>query len=81
MILAARPGNRAKVANVMISAALTASLTDITEPIQFAFLFVAPVLCGIYALLVRAAYFICILLGINHGFTSATSSTTGLLKS
>ena len=53
----------------MISAALTAFLTGITEPIEFAFLFVAPVLYGIHALLAGAAYLVCILLGIRHGFT------------
>ena len=41
---AARPEQRAKVGGIMISAALTAFLTGITEPIEFAFLFVAPVL-------------------------------------
>jgi PTS system glucose-specific IIC component len=66
---AARPENRAKVGGIMISAALTAFLTGITEPIEFAFLFVAPVLYAIHALLAGAAYFVCIALGIKHGFT------------
>lgn len=66
---AARPENRAKVGGIMISAALTAFLTGITEPIEFAFLFVAPVLYGIHALLAGAAYFLCVQLGIKHGFT------------
>ena len=67
--LAARPENRAKIGGIMISAALTAFLTGITEPIEFAFLFVAPVLYGIHALLAGVAYLVCILLGIRHGFT------------
>ena len=66
---AARPENRAKVGGIMVSAALTAFLTGITEPIEFAFLFVAPVLYAIHALLAGAAYFLCIALGIKHGFT------------
>jgi len=66
---AARPEQRAKVGGIMISAALTAFLTGITEPIEFAFLFVAPVLYGIHALLAGLAYFVCIALGIKHGFT------------
>jgi PTS system glucose-specific IIC component len=53
----------------MISAALTAFLTGITEPIEFAFLFVAPQLYGIHALLAGVAYFLCVTLGIKHGFT------------
>lgn len=66
---AARPEQRAKVGGIMISAALTAFLTGITEPIEFAFLFVAPVLYGVHALLAGLAYFVCVALGIRHGFT------------
>src|SRR5688572_11773076 len=66
---AARPEQRAKVGGIMISAALTAFLTGITEPIEFAFLFVAPVLYVIHAVLAGAAYFLCVVLGIKHGFT------------
>jgi PTS system glucose-specific IIC component len=66
---AARPENRAKVGGIMISAAITSFLTGITEPIEFAFLFVAPVLYGIHAILAGAAYFLCIALNIKHGFT------------
>ena len=65
----ARPENRAKIGGIMISAALTSFLTGITEPIEFAFLFVAPVLYGIHALLAATAYFVCIELGIKHGTT------------
>ena len=67
--LAARPENRAKIAGIMMSAALTAFLTGITEPLEFAFLFVAPVLYVVHALLAGVAYAVCILLGIKHGFT------------
>lgn len=65
----ARPENRAKVGGIMISAALTAFLTGITEPIEFAFLFLAPVLYFIHAILAGCAYGICIMLGIKHGMT------------
>jgi glucose PTS system EIICB or EIICBA component len=65
----ARPENRAKVAGIMLSAALTSFLTGITEPIEFAFLFVAPVLYAIHALLAGAAFVVCIALGIKHGTT------------
>jgi PTS system glucose-specific IIC component len=66
---AARPEQRAKVGSLMISAALTAFLTGITEPIEFAFLFVAPALYVTHALLAGAAYFLCVALNIRHGFT------------
>jgi phosphotransferase system glucose/maltose/N-acetylglucosamine-specific IIC component len=65
----ARPENRARIGGIMISAALTAWLTGITEPIEFAFMFVAPVLYLIHALLAGVAYFLCIELGVKHGMT------------
>lgn len=65
----ARPENRAKVGGIMISAALTSFLTGITEPIEFSFLFVAPLLYAIHAVLAAVAYYVCIELGIKHGMT------------
>jgi glucose PTS system EIICB or EIICBA component len=66
---AAKPAQRKAVGGIMISGALTAFLTGITEPIEFAFLFVAPILYGIHALLAGLAYFLCVTLNIKHGFT------------
>jgi PTS system glucose-specific IIC component len=66
---AARPDQRLKVGGIMFSGALTAFLTGITEPIEFAFLFVAPALYAVHAVLASAAYFLCVALGIKHGFT------------
>ncbi|MGL4678658.1 MAG: PTS transporter subunit EIIC [Plesiomonas shigelloides] len=65
----AKPENRAKIGGIMISAALTSFLTGITEPIEFAFMFVAPVLYIIHALLAGSAYVLLILLGMKHGMT------------
>ncbi|HEV7706310.1 MAG TPA: PTS glucose transporter subunit IIBC [Gemmatimonadaceae bacterium] len=65
----AKPENRARIGGIMISAALTSFLTGITEPIEFAFLFVAPVLYVIHALLAGAAYWVAIELGIHHSTT------------
>lgn len=65
----AKPENRAKVGGIMVSAALTSFLTGITEPIEFAFLFVAPVLYAIHALLAGSAFVVTILLGMKHGTT------------
>ncbi|MDO6687366.1 MULTISPECIES: PTS glucose transporter subunit IIBC [unclassified Agarivorans] len=72
---AAKPENRAKVGGIMISAALTSFLTGITEPIEFAFLFVAPVLYVIHALLAGLAFVITNSLGMVHG----TSFSHGLI--
>ena len=70
----AKPENRAKVMGIMASAALTSFLTGITEPIEFAFLFVAPVLYGIHALLAGSAFVVTNMLGMVHG----TSFSHGL---
>ncbi|MGZ3779732.1 MAG: PTS glucose transporter subunit IIBC [Pseudobdellovibrionaceae bacterium] len=65
----AKPENRVKVGGLMLSAAITSFVTGITEPIEFAFLFVAPLLYVVHAILSGFAYFICIVLGIKHGMT------------
>ncbi|KUI98688.1 PTS glucose transporter subunit IIBC [Vibrio sp. MEBiC08052] len=65
----AKPENRAKIMGIMASAALTSFLTGITEPIEFSFLFVSPLLYGIHALLAGLAYVITNYLGIVHGHT------------
>jgi PTS system glucose-specific IIC component len=65
----AKPENRAKVMGIMASAALTSFLTGITEPIEFSFLFVAPVLYGIHAVLAGLAYVLTNSLGVVHGHT------------
>ncbi len=69
IIHSAPKGKRTLVSGIMISGALTSFLTGITEPLEFSFLFVAPLLYGIHALLAAAAYFTCITVGVKHGFT------------
>jgi len=66
---AAKPEHRLRVGSIMVSAALTSCLTGITEPIEFAFLFVAPVLYGIHALLAGLAFVILHALGAKLGYT------------
>ena len=61
--------HRLKVGGIMISAALTSILTGVTEPIEFAFLFVAPLLYCIHAILAGLAFPVCILLEMKHGIT------------
>ncbi len=72
---AAKPENRAKVMGIMLSAALTSFLTGITEPIEFAFMFVAPLLYVIHALLAGTAFVMTNMLGMVHG----TSFSHGLI--
>jgi glucose PTS system EIICB or EIICBA component len=65
----ARPEHRLAVGGMMISAALTSFLTGITEPIEFAFLFVAPVLYLMHAVLAASGQFLMATLGAHMGFT------------
>jgi hypothetical protein len=65
----AKPENRAKIVGIMASAALTSFLTGITEPIEFSFLFIAPVLYAIHAVLAGLAYVLTNMLGVVHGHT------------
>jgi len=65
----AKPEKKALVGGIMMSAALTSFLTGITEPLEFSFLFVAPLLYGVHALLAGVAYFTCIAIGMKLGTT------------
>ncbi len=65
----ARPAQKTAVGGMMLSAALTSFLTGITEPIEFAFLFVAPQLYVLHAVLVATAQFLFASLGVHMGFT------------
>lgn len=65
----AKPENKKKIGGIMISAALTSFLTGITEPIEFAFLFVAPILYVLHAALSGIAFAVCLAFGIKHGTT------------
>lgn len=55
-------------AGILVSAAFTSFLTGVTEPIEFAFLFVAPLLFVVHALLTGTALAVCTLLNIKIGF-------------
>ncbi|GAB3057624.1 glucose-specific PTS transporter subunit IIBC [Salinicoccus sesuvii] len=65
----ARPERKKYVAGIMLSAALTSFLTGITEPLEFAFLFVAPILYVIHAVLDGLSFLILYLLDLNLGYT------------
>lgn len=64
-----RHANFPKVAaGILLSAAFASFLTGITEPIEFAFLFVAPLLYLVHAILTGTALALCTALGIHIGF-------------
>lgn len=65
----ARSEKKKEVYGLLLSAALTSMLTGITEPIEFSFLFVTPLLFGINAILAGLAYAIAEVLNIAVGLT------------
>ncbi|MCB9946373.1 MAG: PTS transporter subunit EIIC [Rhodospirillaceae bacterium] len=69
IIHTAKPENRARVTGIMVSAALTSFLTGITEPLEFAFLFVAPLLYVAHAVLVGLAFLVTYLLDARLGYS------------
>ncbi|HEV2650348.1 MAG TPA: PTS transporter subunit EIIC, partial [Rhizomicrobium sp.] len=68
MYQAALPSRRAEVGGLLLSMALTAFLTGVTEPIEFSFMFLAPVLYAIHAVLTGLSMVIMDALGIRLGF-------------
>jgi PTS system N-acetylglucosamine-specific IIC component len=68
MYRAARPERRKAVGGMFFSLALTSLLTGVTEPIEFSFMFLAPVLYAIHAVLTGAAMWLTDALGMHLGF-------------
>ena len=69
MILEAYKENRKATAGILLSAALTSFLTGITEPIEFAFMFLAFPLYILHAVLTGVSMVIMNILGVKLGFT------------
>lgn len=65
----AKPENKKMAAGIMGSAALTSFLTGITEPIEFSFLFVAPVLFAMHCLFAGLSFMIMQILNVKIGMT------------
>lgn len=69
MYRCAKPEKRKQVGGLLLSAALTSMLTGITEPIEFTFLFVAPLLYGIHCVFAGLAYMFMHMLNVGVGMT------------
>jgi PTS system N-acetylglucosamine-specific IIC component len=65
----AKAERKAAVGGMLLSMALTAILTGVTEPVEFSFMFLAPVLYAIHAVLTGLAFVIMDLLGVRLGFS------------
>jgi PTS system N-acetylglucosamine-specific IIC component len=68
MYHAAAKDRRAAVGGMLLSMALTSFLTGVTEPIEFTFMFLAPLLFVLHALLTGAAFVVMSLLDVKLGF-------------
>lgn len=80
MYVTAKEKNKKAIGGVLFSAALTSIITGITEPVEFAFMFVAPVLYVLHALLTGISAFITVGLGMRHGFTFSSGLIDYLLN-
>jgi N-acetylglucosamine PTS system EIICBA or EIICB component len=69
MYHAARPERRAGVAGLLLSLGLTSFLTGVTEPVEFTFMFLAPVLYALHAIATGFAMVIMNLFGVRLGFS------------
>jgi PTS system N-acetylglucosamine-specific IIC component len=65
----ARPEKKKAVGGMLFSLALTSFLTGVTEPIEFSFMFLAPVLYAVHAVLTGVAMALMNLLNVKLGFT------------
>ena len=65
----AKPEKKKAVGGMLFSLALTSFLTGVTEPIEFSFMFLAPMLYAVHAVLTGAAMALMNLLNVKLGFT------------
>lgn len=68
MIKEAKSAQKRLVTGILLSAGLTSFLTGITEPVEFSFMFLAPLLYLVHALLSGASLALSYFLEIRHGF-------------
>lgn len=69
MYRTALPEKRKLVGGLLLSAALTSMITGITEPLEFTFLFVAPVLYAVHCVLAGLAYMLMHIFNVGVGMT------------
>lgn len=69
MYKAARPEKKKVVGSLLLSAALTSMLTGITEPLEFTFLFAAPLMYGVHCVLAGLSYMLMHILNVGVGMT------------
>ncbi len=69
MYKTARPEKKKVVGGLLLSAALTSMLTGITEPLEFTFIFVAPLMYGVHCVLAGLSYMLMHIFNVGVGMT------------
>ncbi|MGN0602387.1 MAG: glucose PTS transporter subunit IIA [Oscillospiraceae bacterium] len=69
MYKASRPEKKKAVGGLLLSAALTSMITGITEPLEFTFLFAAPLMYGVHCVLAGLSYMLMHIFGVGVGMT------------
>ncbi|GIM33624.1 N-acetylglucosamine-specific PTS transporter subunit IIBC [Paraclostridium bifermentans] len=77
---AAKKEKRKAVGGMLLSLALTSFLTGVTEPIEFLFIFLSPILLIAHAILTSLSFFVVDSLGILHGFTFSAGAIDYLMN-
>ncbi|QAS54507.1 N-acetylglucosamine-specific PTS transporter subunit IIBC [Halobacillus litoralis] len=68
MYMAAKKHRKAAVGGMLLSIALTSFITGVTEPIEFSFMFLSPLLYVVHSILTGVAMVLAFMLDIRHGF-------------
>lgn len=69
MYKVSRPEKKKAVGGLLLSAALTSMITGITEPLEFTFLFAAPLMYGVHCVLAGLSYMLMHIFGVGVGMT------------
>ncbi|MBB5190254.1 PTS system N-acetylglucosamine-specific IIC component [Silvimonas terrae] len=81
MYFAAPKNRRAAVGGLLFSVAFTAFLTGVTEPLEFLFMFLAPVLYAVHAVLTGVSAYIATMLDVHAGFSFSAGAIDFVLMS
>ena len=81
MVKCAKPAKKKAAIGILASAAICAFICGVTEPFEFAFMFLAPVLYVIYALLYGIFTMITVALGFRAGFSFSAGAMDLLFSS
>ena len=75
MIRSAKPGRRKAAMGILLSSAVCAFVCGVTEPFEFAFMFLSPILYLAYALLYGILTFVTVVTGFRAGFSFSAGAT------